>query len=84
MESQDVIIVGAGVIGLNTAYELAKNNIKVLLGDRVELEFCISLVILIRLLFILAKLVFTVRNSEDSVVDIVNTHPNSNGRAFRL
>ena len=34
MESQDVIIVGAGVIGLNTAYELAKNNIKVSLIDQ--------------------------------------------------
>jgi len=34
MDSQDVIIVGAGVIGLNTAYELARNKIKVSLIDQ--------------------------------------------------
>lgn len=34
MESQDVIIVGAGVMGLNTAYELARNKIKVSLVDQ--------------------------------------------------
>jgi glycine oxidase len=34
MESQDVLIVGAGVMGLNTAYELAKNKIKVSLVDQ--------------------------------------------------
>jgi len=34
MKSQDVLIVGAGVIGLNIAYELAKNKIKVNLVDQ--------------------------------------------------
>lgn len=34
MESQDILIVGAGVMGLNTAYELAKNKIKVSLVDQ--------------------------------------------------
>lgn len=34
MEVQDVIIVGAGVIGLTTAYELARNKIKVSLIDQ--------------------------------------------------
>lgn len=34
MKSQEVLIVGAGVIGLNIAYELAKNKIKVSLIDQ--------------------------------------------------
>lgn len=34
MKSEDVLIVGAGVIGLNTAYELAKTKVKVSLVDQ--------------------------------------------------